>query len=109
MRGRARIKNPSATGQATQGNFSLRTAPCPLRSAPSPPKRARADISVLRLVDQPVRRDPRHHGAQLLADLFDLVLGRAAAGRLEAGQAGLVLQHPVAGEAAGLDVVQDAL
>jgi hypothetical protein len=32
-----------------------------------------------------------------------------AAHGLEAGLAGLVLQHPVAGEAAGLDVVEHAL
>src|SRR5206468_3182133 len=37
--------------------------------------------SVLRLVHQAVLLDPRHHRAQLLADLFDRVLGRQAATR----------------------------
>src|SRR5207302_1549001 len=70
---------------------------------------AGAAPSVLRLVDQLVGGDPGHHRAQLLADLLDVVLGGAPAHRLEAGVAGGVLEHPVAREAAGLDVVEDAL
>ena len=43
--------------------------------------------SVLRLVDQLVGRDPRHHGAQLLAGLLDRVRG----GLLAGGAAGSIL------------------
>src|SRR5262249_5434482 len=65
--------------------------------------------SVAALVDQRALLDPRHHLAQLRADLFGRVLGELGAGRLERGLVDLVLQHPVAGEAAGLDVGEDAL
>jgi NADP-dependent 3-hydroxy acid dehydrogenase YdfG len=61
------------------------------------------------LVDQRLFLDPRHHRAELLADLLDRVLGHALARGLERGLVDLVLQHPVAGEAARLDVFQHAL
>src|SRR5215471_14670860 len=64
---------------------------------------------VLRLVDQLVLADPGHHAAELGADRLDGMLGGAPAHGLEARLASLVLQDPVAGEASGLDVVQDAL
>ena len=60
-------------------------------------------------VDQGLLLDPGHHGAQLGADLLDLVGVVVAADGLEAGLAGLALADPVGGEAAGLDVLQDAL
>src|SRR6516225_4377972 len=63
--------------------------------------------SVPRSVDKAVLGDPRHHGAQFLADLLDLVFGGTAAQRLETGLAGGVFEHPFAGEIAGLDVGQD--
>jgi osmoprotectant transport system permease protein len=53
--------------------------------------------------------DPRHHVAQLGADFLDRMGGELGAGRLERGLVDLVLQHPVAGELAGLDVVEHAL
>src|SRR5438477_96481 len=65
--------------------------------------------SVTGLVDQLVLGNPRHHGPQLGADFLDRMLGIHAPGRLEARLAGLVLEHPVAREAAGLDVGQDLL
>src|SRR3546814_9537507 len=37
------------------------------------------------LVDQLVLRDPRHHGAQLGADILDRMLGQLGTGRLERG------------------------
>jgi len=52
--------------------------------------------------DQLVRPDLGHHGAQLGADFFDGVVGVAAADGLEVGLAGLLLEDPVAGEAAFL-------
>src|SRR5258708_39931782 len=52
--------------------------------------------SVLALVDQGVLLDPRHHRAQLLADLLDRVLGGAAAQCLEAWLAAGVFAHPFA-------------
>src|SRR5690242_8141511 len=67
------------------------------------------DGSVLALVDQRALLDPRHHVAKLGADLFDVVLGETRAGRLERGLVDLVLQHPVAGKAAGLNVREHAL
>src|SRR5512134_1012385 len=48
--------------------------------------------SVLRLIDEPVRLDPRHHGSQLLPDLFDRVLGHQAAPRIQRCCPGAVLE-----------------
>src|ERR1700693_1226507 len=70
---------------------------------------APAQASIAALVHQRLGLDPRHHGAQLFADLFDRMLGELGAHRLERGLVDLVLQHPVAGEATRLDVVEDAL
>ena len=60
---------------------------------------------IFRLVNQFVLSDPWHHLAQLRADLLDVVGGELRARRLERGLVDLVLQHPVAGELAGLDVL----
>src|SRR5262249_28026524 len=65
--------------------------------------------SVSRLVDELVLGDPGHHAAELGADFLDRVLGAHAAHGLEAGLSRLALGDPVAGEAAGLDVGEDAL
>src|ERR1700693_732064 len=70
---------------------------------------AQAQASIPALVDQRLGLDPRHHGAQLFADLLDRMLGELGAHRLERGLVDLVRQHPIAGEAARLDVVEDAL
>src|SRR5450759_5690830 len=59
---------------------------------------------ILRLVDQRALLDPRHHLAQLGADLLGGMLGELGAGGLERGLVDLVLQHPVAREAAGLNI-----
>ena len=53
--------------------------------------------------------DPRHHRAQAVADLFDGVLGRLLAQRVEHRPAGLVLEDPLLRELAGLDLVEDLL
>src|SRR5664280_3326388 len=53
--------------------------------------------SILGLVDQGTLLNPRHHVAELCADLLDRVLRELGAGRLERGLVDLVLQHPVAG------------
>ena len=66
-------------------------------------------LLILRLIDQLVLADPRHHGAQLLAHPFDFVAGGAAAHGLEAGLAGAAFRHPLAGETARLNVVEDLL
>src|SRR5580698_8639143 len=71
--------------------------------------RATYMASVAALVDQRALLDPRHHLAQLGADMLDRVLGELGAGRLERGLVDLVLQHPVPGETAGLDVGQNLL
>src|SRR5262249_30299689 len=68
-----------------------------------------ADASVPALVHQRALLDPRHHVAQLGADLLGRVLGELGARRLERGLVDPVLQHPVLGEAAGGDVGEDAL
>ena len=47
--------------------------------------------------------------AEPLADLLDGVLALAALGGEEAGPAGLVLQDPLAGELARLDLAEDLL
>src|SRR5438128_12270058 len=65
--------------------------------------------SVPGLVDQRAFLDPRHHVAELDADFLDRMSGELGAGRLERGLVDLVLQHPVARELAGLDVVEHAL
>src|SRR6476646_5479155 len=64
---------------------------------------------VLRLVHQLVLGDPGHHGAELGADLFDRMRCTSGTSRLERGLARPVLQHPVAREFAGLNVVEHAL
>src|SRR5688500_20325847 len=65
--------------------------------------------SVLGLVDQAIAGDPRHHAAQLGADFLDLMVRAAPPHRLEARLARIALLDPVAREAAGLDIVQNAL
>src|SRR5690349_21477153 len=66
-------------------------------------------LSVFGNVHQLVLGDPGHHGAQLGADFLDGVRRTSGACRLERRLARLVLQHPVARELAGLDVVEHAL
>src|SRR3989454_10683995 len=55
----------------------------------------------------PRRLDPRHHGPQPLADLLDRMRGVPPSHREEPGTVGLVLEHPLARELAGLNLVQD--
>ena len=57
-------------------------------------------ILVLGLIDQGFFFNPRHHVAELGADLLDRMLGHLLAHGLERGLVDLVLQHPVAREAA---------
>jgi len=64
---------------------------------------------VLRLVDKFVLRNPRHHGAQTLANFLDRVLSFACSHGLETSLPNLVFQHPVPRELAGLDFIQHAL
>ena len=71
--------------------------------------RTRCERSVLRLVDQLVLGDPRHHRTQLGTDLLDLVLFGQAAARDQRRLAGLVLQQEALGVFAGLDVLQALL
>src|SRR5262249_5270650 len=61
---------------------------------------------ILALVHQRAFLDPRHHVAQLSADLLNRMRGELGPRRLERGLVDLVLKHPIAGEAAGLDVVE---
>src|SRR5882762_3077107 len=82
-----------------------RTASQELRAALRPGHGA----SVLRLVHQRTLLDPGHHVAELFADFLDRVRGEFGTGGLERGLVDLVLQHPVAGELAGLDVSENAL
>src|SRR5579872_6089536 len=91
----------------TQGYSSAAT--CRARSVRGRARAWAKSRSVLRAVDQRVLLDPRHHRAQALADLFDIVLGGGATHGLKARLPGIVLEHPVAREAAGLDVGEDAL
>src|SRR5438552_18749797 len=72
---------------------------------------APADVapSVLALVDESVLLEPRHHRAQPLAALLDRVLRLAPPHRLEARLPGIVLEHPLAREAPGLDFRQHLL
>src|SRR5260370_31245370 len=66
-------------------------------------------ISIAGLVDHCALLDPRHHGAQLGANLLDRMGGAFGAHRLERGLVDAVLQHPVTRELARLDVGKDAL
>ena len=64
----------------------------------------------LHLVHQAVVLRPLHHAAQFFADFLDAgALLILCAHGVEARRAGLVLEHPVAGEAAVLDVFQHLL
>src|ERR1700730_16439843 len=63
--------------------------------------------SILRLIEERFGLDPRHHRAELFADVLDRMLRELGARRLERGLVDLVLEHPVAGEAAGLDIGED--
>src|SRR3954451_17972381 len=92
--------------RAARAGRHLRVAAAARVSQPRPGCRARL---VLALVDQRVMLDPRHHRAQPLAELLDLVLRGAAAHRLEAGLARGVFQHPFARETAALDLTEDPL
>src|SRR5580700_7073956 len=65
--------------------------------------------SIPAAVHQRARLDPGHHPAQLFTDLLDRVRGHLGAHRLERGLVHPVLQHPVLGELARLDVVENAL
>src|SRR6476646_321998 len=65
--------------------------------------------SVPALVDECALLDPRHHGAQLGADLLDRMSRALRAHGLERGLVDAVLQHPVLDELARLDVVEDPL
>src|ERR1700674_882162 len=106
LRGSALAVAPA--GWTIFDRLAVRLAPCKaefshVRGA------AHAQASIPALVHQRLGLDPRHHGAQLFADLLDRMLGELGAHRLERGLVDLVLQHPIAGEAARLDVVADAL
>src|SRR5688572_20362599 len=57
-------------------------------------------------VHQLVLLDPRHHGAQLLAHLLDVVLGQQAALGVQRGRTGAVLEDEVARVLARLDALQ---
>src|SRR4029078_2794668 len=77
----------------------------------SGPTRAAASVDtmcgnelVLTLVHQRALLDPRHHGAQLGADLLDRMLGELGTGRLERSLVDLVLEHPIFCEARVRDV-----
>src|SRR5215470_8103247 len=97
-------------GRTDVSSWSCRPkAPCSIgETALARSRTATADqISVLRLVDQSALLDPRHHVAELFADLLDRMRGKLGAGRLERGLVDLVLQHPVAGKLAGLNVGQN--
>src|SRR5262245_4032220 len=67
-------------------------------------RRARATLLVAAPIHQRALLDPRHHAPQLGADLLDRMLRHLLAHRLERGLVDLVLEHPVAREAARLDV-----
>src|ERR687886_758151 len=59
--------------------------------------------SVPTAIHQGALLDPRHHGAQLGADLLDRMRSHLGAHGLERGLVDAVLQHPVLDELAGLD------
>src|SRR5262245_12144170 len=65
--------------------------------------------SVARAVDEAVRGEPRHERPQLRSDVLDRVLRGLAAQLAEVRLAAAVLGHPLVGELAGLDVVEDLL
>src|SRR3954449_4386352 len=53
--------------------------------------------------------EERHHRPQAAADLFDLMIGALLAQGVEVGSTTLALGHPLAGELARLDLLQDLL
>src|SRR4051794_5296091 len=65
--------------------------------------------SVFRGVDQAILLDPRHHVAELGADLLDLMLLAERAHRFERRRAGTVLEDELASELTLLDLAQDFL
>src|SRR5919204_4959747 len=62
----------------------------------------------VRLVHEPVGREPGHHLAQLAADALDLVLGGLGLQAAEALLAVAVLLHPLARERTRLDLCEQA-
>src|SRR3954451_21084720 len=66
---------------------------------------AAAGLGHLRLAG----RDPRHHGPQALADLLDGMLAALFPQGVEPGPPGLGLGHPLLGELAAGDLVEDLL
>ncbi len=60
-----------------------------------------------RAISDRLRVDPGHQAAEALADLLDGVLALAALGGEEAGLARLVFEDELAGELAGLDLLED--
>ena len=63
--------------------------------------------SVFTGVHQPTGLDPRHHAAQFLADLLDLMLAADAAIGPQHRRTGLILQNEFAGELAALDFLEN--
>src|SRR5712691_4046265 len=93
----AAMIHAAAAGGRMNGQPSAATG---TRTRPSAAPRARSLARGL---------DPRHHLAQPAAHFLDPVLGVPLAHGEESGTMGLVLQHPLARELAGLDLGEDLL
>src|ERR1044071_4093987 len=95
---------------ASAASRTMRIAGALKLSAYAPARGRRSPASsVPALVHQRALLDPRHHGAQLFAHGFGRMGAELGAHGLERSLVDAVLQHPVLGELARLDVGQDAL
>src|SRR5512138_2909670 len=74
-----------------------------------PLRKSAAVLLVLGLVDDLGLGDPGHHGAEPGPHILNLVLGTLAAQGVEDRLVGLVLQHPLLGKLAVLDLGEDLL
>src|SRR5256714_3231767 len=120
----SKVDLPQPVGPTMATNSALPTAsevlatavyaaPSLSRNATATSRNAIAGADTSALVPAAVHKrpllDPRHHGAQLGADLLDRVRRHSGSHGLERGLIDAILQHPVMGEAAALDVGENAL
>src|SRR5471032_2355184 len=100
------MRETSRTGGSSNSTRIYKSTSYDMVSVCNRPRSTKSRRLVLRLVDHFVLGDPRHHGTQLGADFFDLVLGGQTTARDQGRSAGLVFQDEGLGVFAGLDVLQ---
>src|SRR5512143_351690 len=105
----ATAKTAAAAHQPIQAMIHAAAARGRMNGHPSGATGTRNRTLAERPPSLPRRLDPGHHLAEPPAHLLDGMVGVALAHREEPGAMGLVLQHPLPGELAGLDLGEDLL